>query len=90
MGKETTLFKHEEKIGRDGVVDFLRQLADRVEEGKVVLKRGKKEVKVKVPGKVELEVKIEKETGRRKTKKKLEVEIEWVVGQDEQGTFTLA
>ncbi len=52
MGKETVLFKNEEKIDAKGAASFLRQLADRIEEGEVTLKRGKEKVKLKVPSKV--------------------------------------
>lgn len=90
MGKEKTIFKHDEEIGRDGAADLLRQLADRIEEGRVVLKRGKKKIKLKVPSAVELELKIEnKKKGKKKSRKKLELELEWVDGGDDKGAFTL-
>jgi len=59
---------------------MLRTIADKVERGKVVLTQGAKKTALKIPGQVEVELKAEKETGRRKTTKKLEIEIEWVVG----------
>lgn len=80
MGKETILFKSEEKKDLYAVTQFLRELADKLAEKKVVLKQGKQTVKLKVPSTVELEVKVEKEEGKKRTKKKLEIEIEWVVG----------
>ncbi len=89
MGRETILFKSEEKKDIESVAALLRELADKVESGKVVLKQGQKTVKLKLPHRVELGVKAEKEVGKRRTKKKLEIEIEWVVGERESGSFSL-
>lgn len=89
MARETTLFKNEEKIAAKDAASFLRQLADRIEEGSVLFKRGKEKVVLKIPPRVELEIKAEKEVGKKKTKKKLEIEIEWVVGEKDKGTFKL-
>lgn len=82
MGRETILFKSEEKKDIRSVSAFLRELADKLDKQKVILKQGDKAVKLKIPNIVELEVKAEKEVGKRKTKKKLEIEIEWTVGKD--------
>ena len=80
MGREQILFKSEEKMSTREAADLMRTIADKLEKGKVVLSQGEKETTLKLPGRVEVELKAEKETGRRKTTKKLEVEIEWVVG----------
>lgn len=82
MGKETVLFKSEEKKDLSAVTAFLRELADKLDTNKVVLIQGNKTVKLKVPSTVEMEIKVEKEEGKRRTKKKLELEIEWVVGSE--------
>lgn len=90
MGNETILFKTEEKMHRTAAANLLRQIADKLENGKVTLQQGQQQVKLKVPNQVELEVKAEKEMGKRKNKKKLEIEIEWVLGQGkDQGTLTV-
>ncbi len=90
MGRETILFKTEEKMSRSAAADLLRQVADKLDNGKVILQQGKKKVGLKIPGQVEVEIKAEKEVGRRKTKKKLELEIEWLVGgSKDKGTFSL-
>lgn len=85
MGRETILFKNEQKMSNMEAADLLRQIADKIERGKVTLVQGKKEVKLKVPGRVEVEVKAEKEEGKNRTKKKIEVEVEWVVGDSTKG-----
>lgn len=84
MGRETILFKSEEKKDVQSAAQFLRDLADKIEQQKVILKQGKKTVKLKIPQMVELEIKAEREDGRRKSKKKIEVEIEWVVGGEKK------
>jgi amphi-Trp domain-containing protein len=84
MGKETVLFKIEEKNSTRNVADLLRTFADKLETGSVTLKQGKKEVVLDIPEWVELEVKAEKEAGKKKVKKKIEFEIEWVVGDDKK------
>jgi amphi-Trp domain-containing protein len=90
MGRETVLFKTEEKMSRASAAELLRQVADKIDKGRVILQQGTKKVKLKIPGQVELEIKAEKEVGRRKTKKKLELEIEWVVGSgNDRDSFIL-
>lgn len=82
MGRETVLFKTEEKMTSAQAAGLLRQLADKIEKGSVSLTQGKQKVNLKVPAQVEVELKAEKEVGKKRTKKKIEVEIEWLVGAD--------
>ncbi|MCP3892048.1 MAG: amphi-Trp domain-containing protein [Desulfobulbaceae bacterium] len=91
MGTETILFKTEEKMSRRMAANLLRQVADKLDNGKVKLQQGEqKAVILKIPDQVEVEIKAEKEVGKRKTKKKLDLEIEWHVGeQKEKGAFSL-
>ncbi len=89
MGRETILFKIEEKMDVQRAAAILRDLADKIESHKVVLKQGQKQVKLKIPKTVELAIKAEREDGKRRSKKKLEVEIEWVLGQTDKGSFSL-
>jgi amphi-Trp domain-containing protein len=80
MGKEQILFKSEEKMSPRQAAELLRTIADKLESGTVTLARGDKETVLKIPDRVEVELKAEKETGRSKTTKKLEIEIEWLIG----------
>lgn len=89
MGKETILFKSEEKRSIQEVAAFLRQLADKLETGQVILQQGQQELVLEIPSRVELEVKAEEETGKRKVTRSLEVEIEWVPGQEAEGGLML-
>ena len=91
MGRETILFKTEEKMNINKAANLLRELADKLESQKVILKKGNKEVKLSIPETVELEIKAEREDGKKRSKKKLEIEIEWVLGEGPKGgsSFTL-
>lgn len=79
-GKKSVQFDSKEVTTTDRVAGFLRQLADRVESGQVVLRQGEgeAEVEVELPDSVVLEVSLDrKEKGPKGTKRSLEVEIEW-------------
>ena len=80
MGKEVTLFEAEEKRSLSEVASFLRQLADRLDQNKVVLRSGDKKIKLDIPDQVELEIEVEKEIGKRKTEIELEIELKWTEG----------
>lgn len=92
MGKETVLFKYEEKMSSAEASSLLRQIAKKVEEGEIVLEQGKKKVNLSVPPRVEVEVKAEKEAGKKKSTMKLEVEIEWLLngGKDRAGPMKIS
>jgi amphi-Trp domain-containing protein len=61
MGKETRLFKSEERKSRSDVSAFLHQLADKVSEGQVVLRQGQEEITLQLPRSLILEVQVEDE-----------------------------
>ncbi|MFO8081032.1 MAG: amphi-Trp domain-containing protein [Armatimonadota bacterium] len=90
MGQEVVIFKSEEKADRARVCSFLRDLADRIEENIVVLRKGDEEVTVDIPDMMELEVKFEEETSSSGAKEyQLEVEIEWPEGGEAGGSVSL-
>ena len=80
MGKETVLFRYEEKMSSAEAAHLVRKVADKIETGEIVLEQGKKKVNLAIPSRVEVQVKAEKEVGRKKTTMKLELEIEWPLG----------
>ncbi len=80
VGKEVVLFKNEEKMSTGSAAALLRQIAEKLEAGEIVLERGKKSVNLSIPSQLEVEVKVEKEAGKKKTTMKLEVELEWPLG----------
>lgn len=78
MGKETRLFKSEERKNRSEVSAFLHQLADKISEGQVVLRQGQEEITLQLPHNLILELQVEDEDKKRKgTQHSLEVEIKW-------------
>ena len=78
MGKETRLFKSEERKNRADVSAFLHQLADRIASGQVVLSQGQEEITLELPHNLILEVQVEDEDKRSKgIQHSLEVEIKW-------------
>ena len=84
MGKETRLFKSEERMNRSEVSAFLHQLADKLSEGEVVLRQGQEGIKLQLPERLILEVQVEDEDKKVKgIQHSLEVEIKWF--DDERG-----
>jgi amphi-Trp domain-containing protein len=78
MGKETRLFKSEERKSRSDVSAFLHQLADKISNGQVVLSQGQEEITLQLPQNLILEVQVEDEDKKSKgVQHSLEVEIKW-------------
>jgi amphi-Trp domain-containing protein len=88
MSKKNVLFRSEEWKPRQSAAAFLRELADKLEEGEITLMRGEEEVCLTLPETVELEIEVTEKVKRRKTEQELEIEIEWTVEQAE-GSVTL-
>jgi amphi-Trp domain-containing protein len=89
MGKEIVLFKSEERKDLASVVAFLHQLADKLAENQVILRQGSEEIVINVPDNVVLELKVEEEDKKGKMKRTLEVEIEWIDGDESGGVVSL-
>jgi len=90
MGKETRLFKSEERKSRSDVSAFLHQLANKVSEGQVVLRQGQEEITLQLPHSLILEVQVEDEDKKAKgTQHSLEVEIKWFDDEDRGGPLEL-
>jgi amphi-Trp domain-containing protein len=78
MGKEVRLFKSEERKNRADVSAFLHQLADKINEGQVILRQGGEELSLNLPHNLILEIQVEDEDKKRKgIQHSLEVEIKW-------------
>jgi amphi-Trp domain-containing protein len=78
MGKETRLFKSEERKSRSQVTEFLHQLADKIGEGQVILQQGQDSLTLDLPANLILEIQVEDEDKKRKgIQHSLEVEIKW-------------
>lgn len=78
MGRETRLFKSQERKSRADVSNFLHQLADKISNGNVVLSQGADDLELQIPGSLILEVQVEDEKkGKKGIQHSLEVEIKW-------------
>lgn len=84
MGRETVLFKSEEKKSSVEIVAVLRSVADKIEKGEsMILRQGKDKLVLDFPHNMTLEIKVEDEVKKRKgTKRTFEVELEWYTGTD--------
>ncbi|MCB0010561.1 MAG: amphi-Trp domain-containing protein [Anaerolineales bacterium] len=78
MDQEKKLFKSEERYSQADIAAFLRQLADKIEGGQVMLQQGGQEQKLAIPHHLFMEIEVEDEvkTGRG-TQHSLEIELKW-------------
>jgi amphi-Trp domain-containing protein len=81
MGIEKVLFKSEEKKTKGEIADILHTIADKIDKGTLILKQASTEIPLEFPDQMVLELKVEEEKGE-KLKKSLEIELEWLVGND--------
>lgn len=65
----------------------MRDLVNRLEQGKITLKRGEEELFIEIPEQVVLEIKVEEKTKPGKIKRSLEIEIEWNEGEKAELTL---
>ena len=84
MGIETVLFKSEEKKSATEIANILRQIADKIDSGSIILQKGGDEITVTFPDNMVFELKVEEEQGR-KLKKSFEIELEWIPGEEKTG-----
>ena len=90
MGRETRLFKSEERKNRADVSNFLHQLADKISDGKVVLSQGAEELTLQLPHNLILEVQVEdEEKGAKGIQHSLEIEIKWFDNDEQGGSLEL-
>lgn len=84
---EEVLFKSETDQSREQIADYLRKVADSLEDGgPITLRAGGDEVTLDPPGRPTFEVKAEKEGPEgAMDERSVEFEIEWYVGEAEEG-----
>ena len=61
MGAEIKILRSEERKSRVEATAFLRQIADKIESGSVMLRTGQTEVGLEIPASVILEIQVEDE-----------------------------
>ena len=89
MGRETVLFKSEEKKASSDIANTLRQIADKIDDGTMILKQGTEEITLEFPKNMVLELKIEEEQGKKRLKKSFEIELEWIMGEEQSDGATI-
>lgn len=90
MGRETRLFKSQERKSRADASRFLHQLADKISNGKVVLSQGTEDLTLEIPENVILEVQVEdEEKGTKGIQHSLEVEIKWFDTEEQDSALEL-
>lgn len=90
MGKETRLFKSEERKNRKEVAEFLRQISEKLSNGQVVLRRGNEELILEIPTNLVLEIQVEDEDKKNKgIQHSLEIEIKWFDNDSQSGQLEL-
>ena len=78
----------EEKKAAGEIANTLRQIADKIDDGTLILKQGSEEITLEFPKSMVLELKIEEEQGKR-LKKSFEIELEWVIGEEKADGATI-
>lgn len=90
MGRETRIFKSQEKKSRGEVSTFLRALAEKVDLGSITLSQGTEELLLQFPENVILEVQVEDEEKRSKgVQHSLEIELKWFDNDNQTGSMEL-
>ena len=82
MGEKRIVFESEEPKALIEVAAFLREMAEKLQQGRLVLRRGGEEIVLNFPAQVVLEVKVEQKQKKGQVKHHLEIEIEWLEGYE--------
>ena len=80
MARKNVLVKSDLRKNLADSAAFLRELADKIESGKVTLTQGGKDVIIDLPESVSFEVEYYEQPKKRGLKKQLEIELEWMEG----------
>lgn len=89
MAKKNVLVKSDQRKNLADSAAFLRDLADKVESGKVTLVQGGQDVVVNLPATVSFEVEYYEQPKKHGVKKQLEIELEWTEGGKKKQDVTL-
>ena len=90
MGRETRLFKSEEPKSRAEAAEFLRQIAEKLDSGEIILRRGDEELTLIIPQNLVLEIQVEDEDKKTKgIQHSLEIEIKWFDNGGQDGPLEL-
>jgi amphi-Trp domain-containing protein len=86
---EIVIMKSEEKRSIAEVSRFFRDLANRIDSGRITFTQGNNERTFELPNNLELELKVEEKTGLA-PKIQFEIELEWLKDNKKQQGITIA
>jgi len=89
MAKKNVLVKSDQRKNLADSAAFLRDLADKVESGKVTLVQGGQDVVIDLPESVSFELEYYEQPKKHGVKKQLEIELEWTEGGKKKQDVTL-
>jgi len=89
MAKKNVLVKSDQRKNLADSAAFLRDLADKVESGKVTLVQGGKDIVVDLPESVSFELEYYEQPKKNGLKKQLEIELQWTEGGKKKQDVTL-
>ncbi len=89
MAKKNVLVKSDQRKNLADAAGFLRELADKVESGKVTLVQGDQDVVVDLPETVSFELEYYEQPKKHGVKKQLEIELQWIEGGKKKQDVTL-
>jgi amphi-Trp domain-containing protein len=89
MTRKNVIFKSKERTSRERVAAFLRELADKISENAVVLRRDGEAINLDFPDEIQLDVEYQEKPKRRGTKRSLEIELDWGEGGRQGGRVSL-
>jgi len=89
MAKKNVLVKSDQRKNLADSAAFLRDLADKVESGKVTLVQGGQDVVVNLPETISFELEYYEQPKKHGVKKQLEIELEWTEGGKKKQDLTL-
>jgi amphi-Trp domain-containing protein len=84
MDREVVLFKSEEKKSSLEIASILRQIADKIEEGSMIMGQNDNRISLDFPRNMTMEIKV-KQVEKARTMRSLEIELEWIIEEEEQG-----
>ena len=89
MAKKNVLVKSNQRKKLADAGAFLRDLADKIESGKVTLVQGGQDVVVDLPETVSFELEYYEQPKKNSLKKQLEIELKWSEGGKKKQGVTL-
>ena len=89
MAKKNVIVKSDLRKSLPDIAAFLRELADKVETGKVTLIQAGQDVVIDLPQTVSFELEYYEQPKKRGLKRQLEIELEWTEGGRKRESVSL-